>query len=153
MKLKQILFAIIMSLLCVGIANSQIIPRTQKLSLTENDKEILDQHISKYTVFTMDKQELITNLYANSKTKFRLQIDEELDWVLNLELNDMRSPDYKQVYTTSEGEFEVNRQFVVNTFKGYTSDGQVALFSIDDNTFFGVIFVFLTILIECQVER
>ena len=46
MKLNQILTAIIMSLLCVGIANSQIIPRTQKLSLTENDKEILDQNIS-----------------------------------------------------------------------------------------------------------
>jgi len=140
MKLTFVLSLIITAFLYVGIANSQIIPYTQKVSVSKNDKEILDRHISKYTAFTLDKKELITDLYRNGKIQFLLKIDEELEWSLKLELNDMRAYGYKQVYFTDDGEFEFNEPFVVNTFKGETFNGQVARFTIDDNNFFGVIF-------------
>ena len=118
MKLKFIFSAIIMSLLCVGTANSQIITRTQKMSLAKNDKKILDQNISKYTAFTIDKQELASSIGARGQIKLR--IDEELDWTLNLELNDMRASNYKQVYLVGGREIELDRPLVVNTYKGYT---------------------------------
>jgi len=141
MRLKFVFSTIIIAaFLCFGNVYAQLIPSIQRTSLSENDKTILDQSVSKYTTFTIDKEELVKNLYKNGKGQYRLRINEELDWTLNLEFNDMRSLDFKQTYTTVEGEFEFNEPFLVNTFKGETSNGQVARFTIDDDNFFGVIF-------------
>ena len=140
MKTKVIFLAIFVAILCIGMANGQVTPSTQRASLTENDRAILDQHISKYTAFTIDKKELADNLYGSGgKGQVRLMVDENLDWTIDLELNDMRAPDYRSTYTTDEGTFESTDTYAVNTFKGKTSDGQIARFTIDENTFFGVI--------------
>ena len=114
-------------------------PRIQSVSLTENDRVILDQHLSKYTAFTMDKKEL-ASYFQGGTGSVRLQIDKNLDWTIYLELNDMRTFDYKAYYTTAEGDVEVNEPFVVNTYKGKTSDGQHVRATVDENTFVGVIF-------------
>ena len=135
--MKFVFSVIIASLFCIAVANSQIIPHTQRVSLSENEKVIFDQRLSKYTAFTMNKKELASNL--GGKGQIQLRINEELDWTLNLEFNDMRAPDFKQTYTTDEGEFEYKEPFIVNTFKGETSDGKIARFTIDENTFFGII--------------
>lgn len=141
MKIKLVLSTIIVAFLCIGTAISQIVPHIKKVSLVESDKKVLDQRINKYTTFTMDRKELKENLYSNGgKGQFRVKIDENLDWTLDLEFNDMRSPEFKQTYTTDKGEFEWNEPFIVNTFKGKTSDGKIARFTIDENNFFGVIF-------------
>jgi hypothetical protein len=42
-------------------------------------------------------------------------------------------------YVTEEGEFEDTEPFVVNTYKGSTSDGKPAAFTIDYNSLFGII--------------
>ena len=123
-----------------GLVNAQITPYIEKVSITGIDKTILDQHISKYTAFIIDKQELTENIHANGGvSKVRLRIDENLDWTIDFELNDMRAPDYRATYTTDAGIFEIKDPFVVNTYKGKTSDGHVARFTIDENYFFGVI--------------
>ena len=62
-----------------------------------------------------------------------------MDWTIDIELNDMRAPDYKATYTTDRGIFEVEEPLILNTFKGRTSDGKIARFTIDENTFSGVI--------------
>ena len=139
MKTKVIISAIIVAVLIMGTANAQISLSIQKTSLTGSDKAILDQRISKYTAFTMDNKKLADNIYGGGGGQFRLRIDEEMDWLIDLELNDLRAPDYKATYTTDEGTFECKEPFVVNTFKGSTSDGHVARFTIDENSFFGVV--------------
>lgn len=79
-------------------------------------------------------------LYSNGGAgQFRLSIDENLDWTIELHLNDMRSSECRSTYTTDEGTFDSKEPFVVNTFRGKTSDGQIVRFTIDENTFFGVI--------------
>ena len=140
MKTKIIFSAIIVAVLSMGIANAQFTPATQRTSLTVSDKAILDLRISKYTAFTIDNKELADRLSGNGGAgQFRLHIDENLDWTINLELNDLRAPNYLATYTSDKGTFDVKEPFVVNTYKGKTSDGQVVRFTIDENTFFGVI--------------
>ena len=114
-------------------------PRIENATLTANDKAILDQHLSKYAAFTIDGKEM-AGYFSGGSGCIRLQIDEDFNWTIRLELNDLRAPDYKATYTTSEGEFEVTEPFVINTFKGETSAGQYVRFSIDENTFNGIIF-------------
>ena len=138
MKTKLIISAILGVFL--GIANAQITPATQKVSLSGNDKAILDQHISKHTAFMIDEKELTNYLHSKGGIgQFRLQIDENLDWTIDLELNDLRAPGYRAEYTTDEGTFECKKPFVVNTFKGQTSTGLPVAFTIDEHTFSGVI--------------
>ena len=86
----------------MGTANSQITPTVRRATLSEKDKTILDQHISEYVVFTMDKRELIDSLYTKGSCKFRIRIDEKRDWEINLQFNDMRAPDYRQTYTPTD---------------------------------------------------
>jgi hypothetical protein len=137
MKAKYI-FSIFIIISCIGYVNSQIIPPIKKVTLQEKDKTILNQHLSKYTVFTLDKKVLVDSLYKNGACKFQISIDEELDWTLDLQFNDMRSMDYKQTSVSDNGEVE-QRLSLVNTFKGKTSNNQIARFTIDDNNFWGVI--------------
>jgi hypothetical protein len=139
MKVKYIFSIAIMFALCTESINAQFVVPIQKAELTRNSSSVLNQHLSAYTIFTMEKSELINNLFTDSRAVFQICIDENLDWTFDLQLNDMRSPDFKQTYVTDEGEFEFNEPFIVNTFKGYTTDGRVARFTIDENTFFGVI--------------
>lgn len=101
MKIKFIFSAISVAVLCMGMANGQITPSTQRASLSENDRAILNHHLSNYTAFTIDLQELVNYLYGNGGIgQFRLRIDEDLDWTIDLELNDMRAFDYRATYTT-----------------------------------------------------
>ncbi|MDR2911200.1 MAG: zinc-dependent metalloprotease [Bacteroidales bacterium] len=113
-------------------------PSIESVSLTESDKAILDKHLSKYTAFTLDLHELAGH-FKSGTGSLRLQIDEELDWIIDLELNDLRAPDFKATITTGEGVFEDTEPFVVNTYKGFTSDGKIVRFTIDENLLFGVI--------------
>ncbi len=140
MKTKVVFTAIIAVVLCMGSANAQFTPSTKRTLLTGNERAILDKRISKYTAFTINKKELADKIYGSGGAgQFRLRVDENLDWTIDLELNDMRTSDYRATYTTDEGTFDVKEPFVVNTFKGKTSDGKIARFTIDENTFFGVI--------------
>ncbi|MDR2914418.1 MAG: zinc-dependent metalloprotease [Tannerella sp.] len=139
MKNNNIFLIVIIAFLCLGTANSQIVPSVNnKVAFSGNDKAVLDQRLSNYTVFTIDKREIISKLYNEGKGQFRICIDKQLDWTIELEFNDMRMPDYKQTYVTDKGEFE-HEPFVVNTFKGKTSDNQIVRFTIDEDNFYGVI--------------
>ncbi|MDR2910517.1 MAG: zinc-dependent metalloprotease [Bacteroidales bacterium] len=113
-------------------------PDIKSASLTENDKAILDKHLSKYAAFTLDLKEL-AGYFKGGAGSLRLQIDEELDWIIDLELNDLRAPDFKATITTGEGVFEDPEPFVVNTYKGFTSDGKTVRFTIDENILSGII--------------
>ena len=140
MKTKHIIAAFTLAFLCIGTTNAQLTSSTQRASLTDRDRAIVDQRVSKHTAFTIDKKELTNYLRSRGgEGQFRLRIDENLDWTINLELNDLRTPDFKITYTTAEGEFECKEPFVVNTYRGTTSTGLPVAFTIDENTFFGVI--------------
>jgi hypothetical protein len=97
MKVKSIFLTIIVIILCVGKIYSQIVPIIQKTTLSNNDKAIIDQRLTEYTSFTMDKGELINTLHREKAGQFKLLIDENLKWTISLELNDMRAPDYRQI--------------------------------------------------------
>ena len=139
MKTKCLFLIIVIAQLSIGMANSQITPSVTRTSLSESDRTILDQQLSEYAVFTIDKRELIDSLYTKGSCRFQLCIDERCSWTIDLEFNDMRAPDFRQTYITDKGEFEFEELFIVNTFKGKTSDGQIARFTIDENTFSGII--------------
>ena len=141
MKTATIFYVIVVTtaLLHVSKINSQIVSAAQSIMLSKQDRAILDECLSEYTVFTIDKSEIIENLNTTGYTLFQLHVDEERDWTIYLEPNDMRAPDFKQTYVTDEGIFESEEPFVVNTFKGQTTNGQIARFTIDENSFSGII--------------
>ena len=56
---KTILSLIVMVALCTGIAYSQVASTVRKVTISEKDKAILNEHIREYSTFTMDKRELI----------------------------------------------------------------------------------------------
>ena len=138
MKAKFIFSVFFIAVLCMGKMNAQIIPTITKIALLEQDRATLNQHISEYTTFTIDKRALIDSLYKNGRCQFQIHVDEQRNWTLDLQFNDMRSPDYKQTYISNEGELEY-KPFLLNTFKGKTSNNQIARFTVDENNFFGVI--------------
>jgi len=138
MKVRIIFSVIVITILSMGKANSQIVPAIQKSVLQNNDKDTFNQYLKAYTVFTMDKRELIDSLYKNGRCQFQIHIDTQQNWIIDLEFNDIRSPKFKQVYITDSGKFEY-KGFVLNTFKGVTSNNQVARFTIDETNFFGII--------------
>jgi hypothetical protein len=85
-----------LAILFMGTANAQISVRTQRSSLTDTDRAILDQRVSKYTSFTIDTRELTDSLNSRGGAgQFRLRIDQNLDWTIDLELNDLRTPDFR----------------------------------------------------------
>ena len=109
--------------------------------MSDNDKAILDKRVSKHTAFTIDTKELSDYLKKSGGAgQFRLRIDRDMDWTIDLELNDLRTPDFRIEYITPEGTFECKEPFVVNTYHGRTSTGLPVAFTIDENTFFGIIF-------------
>jgi hypothetical protein len=123
----------------MGKINAQIAPTITKVALSEQDDAIINQHISKYTTFTIDKRALIDSLYKNGKCQFQINIDKQQNWILDIQFNDMHAPDYKQTYVTDNGEFVFEEPYILNTFKGKTSDNKVVRFTIDENNFWGVI--------------
>jgi len=139
MKAKFIFPIFIVAILFVGKTNAQIIPAVTRTVLSEQDKSTINQHLNEYITFTIDKKTLVESLYNNGRVQFQIRIDEKRDWLLDLQPNDMRAPDFRQTYITDKGKFEFDVPFVVNTFKGKTSDNRVARFTIDENNFFGVI--------------
>jgi hypothetical protein len=122
----------------MGRVNSQVVPSIQKTVLQNSDKDTFNQYLKEYTVFTMNKRELIDSLYKNGRCQFQIHIDERQSWMFDLEFNDMRSPEFRQIYVTDSGTFE-HKGFILNTFKGVTSNNQVARFTIDETNFFGII--------------
>ena len=106
---KNIFLAIFSAVLFLGTANAQFIPSTQRVSLTGNDRAIVEQRVSKHTAFTIDSKQLTNYLNGRGGAgQFRLAVDENLDWTIDLELNDLRTPDYRATYTTDEGEFSLS---------------------------------------------
>jgi len=124
----------------MGTVMSQITPAVRSAVLTESERTLVDQRLSRYSTFTMDKTELVETLNSRERSgQVRIRVNENLDWTIDLELNDLRAPGYRSTYTTDEGTFESTESFVVNTYKGTTSDGRTVRFTIDENTFFGVV--------------
>jgi len=137
--MKSVTLIIIAVILCFGITNAQITPSTSKAILTESDRTAIEQRVSRHTTFTIDKTELVSQLRHNGNAQLQLQIDENLYWTIDLEVNDMRALGFRQEYTTDEGTFQCEI-FILNTFRGRTSNNQVVRFTIDEDNFFGVIF-------------
>jgi len=72
-----------LAFLCIGTVNAQLTSSTQKASLTDRDRAIVDQRVSRYTAFTIDKKELTEYFHSrNGSGQFRLRIDENLDWTI-----------------------------------------------------------------------
>jgi hypothetical protein len=136
--MKNRILHIILGLLFALHVQSQINPPVEKVRLSEHDIAILNGHIKQYVTFYLEKSELVDSLYKIGKTLFRLNIDKERDWTVELQFNDMRSPDYVATYETEKDVFKYE-DYILNTFKGYTSDGKIARFTIDKDNFFGVI--------------
>ena len=137
-KVNFIFSVFFIAVLCLGKINAQIMPTITKVALLEQDKATINQRLSEYTTFTMDKRALIDSLQKYGRYQFQIRIDERQDWTLDLQFNDMRASDYKQTYISDEGKFEY-KPFILNTYKGKTSNDQIARFTIDENNFFGVI--------------
>ena len=120
------------------INENQIIPCIKSAELTEKDKEILDEHLSKYAAFSMDTKELAN--FAKSKEgetfQLRIQIDEELDWTIDLKLYDRQAPEL----SIPDGVYSFGSPyFGVDTYMGITSDGHKVRLGFDEERFFGVI--------------
>jgi len=120
---------------CICIDTTIFTPSIKIVSLTESDKAVIDKQLSKYTAFTLDIEELANYFHSNGGTGCaRFQIDENFDWTIFLEYNDLRAPGYKQMYSNEYGTFEVTEPFVISTFKGETSNGKHVRASIYEKT-------------------
>jgi len=83
------------AVLFAGQMNAQIIVPIQRTEVAEKNSSALNQQLRAYTVFTMDKRELSNQLHTNRGGLFQIRIDENLDWTLNMEINDMRAPNFR----------------------------------------------------------
>ena len=129
MKIKLLFFVTIFS---IGAVNAQFSPSVRSASLNDADRSILDQRLSRYSAFTFDAEDLSSLLHGNGgRGQLHLRISDDLDWTIDLEYYDMRAPDFKQMYTSAEGTFEI-KHFELNTFNGRTSENQMARFIILD---------------------
>ena len=88
-------------------------------SVRKEEKEKLDQFLKKYEVFTLDYQNI--NALAKSTKNdipFILSINDIYEWNMILEENDLRSPEYRSVITTEDGDiFQEKGQ--CHTYKGF----------------------------------
>lgn len=136
MKLSIVTISLI--LITTFNLNAQIkIPVSEK-SLSVSEKNILDNHFKKYKVFSVNKQEVLDSLQNHGKCRLNLNIDKNNNWDFCLRLNDMRAPDFVASYTSNAGSFQYNN-FKPSTYKGITSDNEIARFTIDEDEFWGII--------------
>jgi hypothetical protein len=117
---------------------AQIDVPVTKTTLSEGDMSILSNRMSRYTTFSLDKNVLLEKLRHNGYCAFRLNIDGEHDWIIDITTNDMRASDYKFSYISESGFFYPD-VYIPNTYKGKTSDGKIVRLTIDDDEFWGVI--------------
>ena len=120
------------------ITDSQIIPCIKSAELTESDKAILDKYAGKHTAFAIDTKELAD--FAKSKEgetfQLQLQIDEKLQWTIDLTLYDRHAPEFN----SPDGIYSFGSPyFGLETYMGITSDGKKVRLGIDDESFIGVI--------------
>ena len=137
--MKHFCILILLILVYVNCLKAQIEPRVSIKKPTIAEKTILRKNFTKYKLFSIDKTEIVDNLKKRGQCQFQLDIDSENKWDIDLQLNDIRSPNYKASYISELGTYECDA-FIPNTFKGKTSDGKEVRFTIDENNFLGVIF-------------
>ena len=124
-------------LLCCKVI-SQIEINATKVSLSNDKSALLRQQVSKYQAFSIGNTEWTESLINNKEGILKLQIDSIYNWMINLRLNDLRSPYYKAIYTT-EKDTIVYPELEINTFKGETFDGRITRFTITKDYLMGVI--------------
>ncbi len=118
--------------------NAQVRPTVSQKTLSVSEKRMIDTHFKKYKTFSIDKKEILDSLKNYGRCNFRLTIDEDNDWTINLRLNDMRATNYAASFISDSGAFPF-KSFVPNTYKGKTTDNKLARFTIDENDFWGLI--------------
>ena len=137
MKIFKFIFLACFVLISVTI-NAQIDTKSKTVNLSSYEKTKLDKHLKKYKAFSFDKSKVIDSLKLKRKSSFTLNIDETNEWVISLELNDLRGEKYKATYISDSGEKEFD-SYIPNTYKGNTKKGQIARFTIDNKNFHGAI--------------
>ncbi|MDR0733152.1 MAG: M12 family metallo-peptidase [Dysgonamonadaceae bacterium] len=137
--MKKLIILTITALVLSNALQAQIDVPVTKVKLSDTDRSILSNHMSRYITFSLDKKVLLEKLRHDGYCAFRLNIDGEHDWVVDITTNDMRTSDYKSSYTSESGIFYPDDPYIPNTYKGKTSDGKIVRLTIDDDEFWGVI--------------
>jgi len=95
MKKVNFIFSVFfIAVLCMGKVNAQIMPTVSKVALLEQDKATLNQHLSEYTSFTMDKRALIDSLQKNGRCRFQIHVDEQRNWTMVAHKSSVRFWDF-----------------------------------------------------------
>lgn len=111
--------------------------------------ELLAEQLQEYELYEFDFNELYQ--FANSNnyvTEFKLQFKEK-SYLITLQRNDLRSPNYKSAIGHIENESEIvyertvlsDTNYIVKTFKGFVNGktDNIARFTIDENYFTGYV--------------
>lgn len=142
MTMKKIFILISVITFSINGLQSQIIPlesNVKTVQLSEKDNSVLKKHLNRYSTFEIDKKQLLENLSLYGKCHFRLNINSEYKWDIDLQVNNMTTPDYKAFYSTDDGSFLYEEPYVPNTYKGETSSGDIVRLTIDDDEFWGLV--------------
>lgn len=118
--------------------NAQVKPTISQKTLSVSEKKMIDTHLKKYKTFSIDKKEILDSIKNYGRCYFRLTIDKNNDWTINLRLNDLRATNYTASYVSDSGAF-FYKSFTPNTYKGKTTDNKIARFTINEDDFFGLI--------------
>lgn len=137
--MKKLIILTVTVFVISNALKAQIDVPVTKANLSEGDRSILSNRVSRYTAFSLDKNVLLEKLRHNGYCAFRLNIDSEHDWVVDITTNDMRASDYKSSYTSESGIFHPDDVYIPNTYKGNTSEGKIVRLTIDDDECWGVI--------------
>ena len=70
---------------------SQVKPTITKINLPQQEKDAIDEHISKYKVISFDKEEILDNLKRRKQCNINLSVDDKCDWEFKLYLNEKRN--------------------------------------------------------------
>jgi hypothetical protein len=136
--MKMILILLFVVIYASNEILAQINLKASEVSLSIQEKAFFDRQLVDYNVISFNPSELVDSLLQRGKSTMRLEISKDITWVIPLELNDLRSSDFQAAFVSDSGIHEY-KHYTPNTYKGFLENGEIARFTIDSNTFFGVI--------------
>lgn len=144
-KIKSKINAVILLLPMLCFSNfllAQDVFKGTVIQPTAHEQELLEKQFKHQTLITFDVKSLHDFVRKHpEQSVFTLQIGNQLKWVIDLQENELRSPDFREEQTGENGTISIPRGECI-TYKGFangTFSGETRL-NIEEHRISGVIF-------------
>jgi len=137
--MKKITFISLVCLINFWLVNSQEVFEAKKVNLNQKDSINLDGLLKAYTVLEFDLEQFNENINGKETSNPTLYVDENNIYNMTLFPKDIRSPNYKAVYSSSQGIEELNKSKNSITYRGSLANGKFVRITSTRDFLYGVI--------------